>query len=128
MSEKDINRLSKLYIALSIISVLVATAISARIWMAGRQIGNEELFGMSFIIAFLNLVGSLIISSVLYYTSWLIRIRKHFRVCKIVSIVLCFMFPIGTALGAYSLSILDKTKFAKMPGSEFKKTSTIKKI
>jgi hypothetical protein len=114
MSARDINRLSKLYMTLGIVSILMVTAISTRIWIAGMTIGNEKLFGMSFLIAAIYFVGSTSVLSVLFYVSRMIMKRKRFVLCKTISIFICFMFPVGTALGAYSLSILGKNQ------SEFK--------
>jgi len=96
--------------ALGIVALLMSAAISTRIWIAGRQFGGEHQFRMSFVIAILNFVGSSVISGILFYVSRMIVMRKHFGFCKVVSIFICFMFPLGTALGAYSLSVLGKNQ------------------
>ena len=77
------------------------------IWSAGHQVDSQNTGTISSVVAILNFVISSIICSIFIYAGKLISEQRRFSFCKGVSIFTCLFVPIGTALGAYSLSVLS---------------------
>ena len=101
--DKRLKLLGNLFYALVALGV-VASFVAPAIMMRGTVDPAGILIGA----AVAGLIGSLFLVGLYGLVGWAIHQRKWHLYCMVVSGILCLSFPLGTALGVFSLITLSK--------------------
>ena len=111
--ERKLNKLGILYFVLAALCI-PASLVAPMVMMNGTAGAEPEARVPIIIFAMMGLIGSLLLTVCIVLVGQAIRKRRWRNYCFVVAILLCFSFPVGTALGAYTLILLNKPEIKVM--------------
>ena len=109
-SEKKLKTISTLYYILTILK-LAASFIPLSVIL--QDIPQENIW-LAILFTSFGILGSLFILTVFALTGYAIRKHKWWTYCFIISIIVCISFPLGTALGIYTIMTLRNPEIKKL--------------
>ena len=106
-AEMRLNRVSRIYVVLGWIGVLLSLLLLVAAWFA--IVRRDEPEDVRILLVAVYVGGELL--SALFFAALIavggiIHRRSHHAVCVVVSQILCLAFPIGTVVGLYALYVL----------------------
>ena len=103
---EELKSLSRLYYLLSAgLAILVLISMALGVLLLSKLDSSA-----SPIIVFCIYIFPLAFSCVLFKMAKSLGCGKDYKSCVLVSILLCFMFPVGTFFGVYTLVVLKREK------------------
>ncbi len=110
---RKLNTLSTLYFMLAVLWIPASFILSAEFFRCGPD-AKPLLRAIISLTEVILLVGSLLLATCIAVTGHAIRKHRWRPFCLVVSVLLCPGFPVGTALGIFSLITLNKPKVKKL--------------
>ena len=111
--DKKLNRLSTFYFVLA--ALCIPVSFVAPVIMIRAASGVEpQGKAIMLLAAGGGLFGSLLLTGCIALVGHAIRKRRWWNFCYVVSILMCPSFPLGTALGIFSLIVLNKPEAKEM--------------
>ncbi len=103
---KKLKTLSTCYYALAILCIPVSFVTP--VMMMSAQSSDDELKGVIIFMSIAGLISSLFMSSAIAAVGYGLRKQRWWTYCFVISILICPAFPLGMALGVFSLITLNK--------------------
>lgn len=117
---KRLSQLLRILVLALILMLVLVTSLIADPITRGNELWLYHGYDVAFAIMCFQWGAGTIFISITALLASLIDKRRHHRRCVILSMALLPFFPIGTALGGYSLSVLQSADVARL----FDTTST----
>ena len=111
--EKKLNTISMLYFVLALLCI-PASFIAPVVMFHSMSVAEPQVRAIMMFFAGASLFGSFILTACIALVGHAIRKRRWWTFCFVVSILMCPSFPLGTALGIFSLITLNKAETKKM--------------
>ena len=111
--EKKLNTISTLYFVLAVLGI-PASFIAPVVMFHAMSGAAPQVRAIMMFAAGAGLIGSFILTACIALVGHAIRKRRWWTFCFVVSILMCPSFPLGTALGIFSLITLNKAKTKEM--------------
>ncbi|MCK4563350.1 MAG: hypothetical protein KAU94_01600 [Verrucomicrobia bacterium] len=105
--KKKLRILSTCYYVLAILCI-PASFVAPLMIILSTQNSDDDMKGMVIFFSAVGLISSLILASGIAAVGYGLRKQRWRTYCFVVSCLICPSFPIGTALGVFSLIILNK--------------------
>lgn len=105
--EKKLNTISTLYFVLAVLCI-PASFIAPAVFFRAASSADPQVRTIMMLAPGGGVVGSLLLTGCVVLVGHAIRKRRWWTFCFVFSILMCPSFPFGTALGIFSLIILNK--------------------
>ncbi len=103
---KKLKNLSNWYYVLVILCIPASYSPQITLLVNMKNAGTE-MNGVLIFFLIGGLIGSLLLVAIIAFTALGIRKQKWWTYCYTVSLLICPAFPLGTALGIYSVKTLN---------------------
>jgi uncharacterized membrane protein YhaH (DUF805 family) len=111
--EKKLNTISTLFFVLAVVGIPASFIAPAVIFHSMSSAAPQARAILMFIAGFC-LICSFVLTVCIALVGHAIRKRRWWTFCFVASILMCPSFPLGTALGIFSLITLNKAETKKM--------------
>jgi hypothetical protein len=111
--EKKLNTIGTLYFVLAVLCI-PASFIAPVVLFRSTSAADPQVRTIMMLAAGGGLIGSFLLTACIALVGHAMRKRRWWTFCFIVSILMCPSFPLGTALGIFSLITLNKPETKEM--------------